>query len=180
MKQYKKLAIIIFITMLLLLVACSKNVNDDNTEKKVTEKTTSEKAAKATGGEKLIAVRAEYSFCYSTDNPDPELSRECVDNITYKECLEWKTREPGQASTFFYATFEGGEPTTVGWNANEYYMKVIYGDDLEQETGTQVAFPDMESEFMAYDLEDCYPRGTIEIYNTQDEPMGKMDFDYEN
>lgn len=163
---------IILIAALLMLTACSNNDNTPN----ISDEQSSSLKAKPTGGEKLESVRAEYSFCYSTDNYDPTLATECEENITYKQCLEWKEKQAGQASTFFYAIFQGGEPTTVGRNANEYYMKVKYGEGLEARDEI-VAFPNIKSTFDAYDLTDCYPIATIEIYNMQDELMGKMSLD---
>ncbi len=165
------------IATLVLLTACSNGADSSAFEKATSKKTTTEKTVNARGGEQLLSVRAEYSYCYSTGDYDPTNAYDCAENITYKECLEWKAKEPGEAHTFFYATFMGGEPTIPGRYANEYYMRAYYGDKLEQETDEQAAFPEMESEFSVYDLTDCYPKGTMEIYNVDDDLMAKMSFD---
>ena len=180
MKKYTKILFLLLVSVCLLLAACSDSDKsiDSTKSKDKTSKTT--ETAKATGGEKLISVRAEYSYCYSTpENHDPTMSFECTEEITYKECMEWKERKPGEANTFFYAVFEGGEPTLPGRFANEYYMKVKYGDGLEMQTDTRAAHPGLESEFYILELvKECYPNGTIEIYNTDDKLMASMSFDY--
>ena len=93
--------------------------------------------------------------------------------LTYKECYEWMSRENGQGDTFFYANFTGGEPTIPGRTANEYYMVVHY-DDKTEKTDTSAVFKDDPSEFMHVVKGNCYPNATIEIYNTEDELMGRM------
>lgn len=176
MKEYKKLIIIAIVVVSLLLIACSNS--NDETDKKVAGKD-SQKVTKAKGGENLVSVRAEYTFCYDTGSYDPTLRIACESNITYKQCLEFKENQPGGAHTFFYAIFEGGEPTIPGRYANNYYMKVKYGKHQELKTDNIAAFQDSETEFKIYDLTDCYPKGTMELYNVNDELMGRMSYDYE-
>lgn len=180
MKFNNKILIILLITAVLLLAACSSG-NDDNSEKiSKSEKAslTDKEVVKAKGGEKMISVRGEYSYCYATpENHDPTMAFECVDNLTYKECLEWKNKEPGKGATFFYADFIGGEPTIPGRTANEYYMKIIYGDGLEG-SDDLVIFPNMQDDFYVSDVEDCYPNATIEVRNKEGDLLGKMSFNY--
>lgn len=182
MKKYAFLLLLVIISSSLLLSACSsKNSDSKDLDAQSTGKTDSKNAVKTKGGEKLLSVRAEYTYCYATpENYDPTAAFECDSEITYKQCLEWKEKEEGEAHTFFYAVFEGGEATIPGRYANNYYMKVKYGTNLEQKTDTSAAFPERETEFKAYDLTDCYPKGSLEIYDVEDKLMGSMSFDYTN
>lgn len=136
--------------------------------------------ANAAGGEKLVSVKAEYSFCYSTGAYDPTQDRECMDNITYRECTQAEKDRAGSSSTFFYAVFSGGESRHAGWNANRYYMVVEYDNGTKTlETDAQTVFKDLPDDFMAYDLDGCYPAATITIFDeATDDPMGSMSFDY--
>ena len=130
----------------------------------------------------LVKVYAEYSFCYSTDDPDPQKARTCEDNITYQECKEFDAKIAGQASTFFYAVYSGGEapPASTARYAQQYRMHVEYGEGKTLEDDLQAIFPGMEDDFMVYDLDDCYPTGDFTIYNEADKVVGKMSFDNTN
>lgn len=161
---------ILIISALLLIAGCSKNSNDSESAEK--------DAGKPQGGEKLESVRAEYSFCYDNGNYDPTLRYTCEQELKYKQCKEWELKEEGASTTFFYAEFLGGEPTTAGWYSNYYYMKVKYADGKELTTDKMAVSKEIPGEFMIHDDTGCYPKGTIEIYNMQDELMAKMSFDY--
>lgn len=168
---------IVVIVVMFSLTACSNSTEQASTTTSSSDKSLAK--IKASGGEELHSVRAEYSFCYATDNPDPTLRSKCEDQITYEECKDWQGRIEGSSNTFFYAVFSGGEPTIPGRTANYYRMKVMYGENLEQISGEQAVFKDIESEFMLYDQSGCYPKATIEILNADDEVMGRKSFDYE-
>lgn len=151
---------LLLLLFLLSLCACSSETGDSA-------------QLKNQGGEELLDVRADYSFCYDTGSYDPTKRQQCEMPLTYKECYEWMSRENGQGDTFFYANFTGGEPTIPGRTANEYYMVVHY-DDKTEKTDTSAVFKDDPSEFMHVVKGNCYPNATIEIYNTEDELMGRM------
>jgi hypothetical protein len=164
------LLVVLFLFSVLVLSSC----NNDGLDK---TDTSSEKI-KNSGGEELLDVRAEYSFCYDTGAYDPTQRSQCELSLTYKECKEWMTNKEGMGSTTFYANFTGGEPTISGRTANEYYMVVHYDADKAEKTDRRAVFKDIPSEFMHFVRGGCYPNATIEIYNMDDELMGSMSFDY--
>lgn len=180
MKKITILILVVLVSMMLLLTACGKNENNTDTAQKDSTsdmKSNTKDSKEQKGGEKLISVRAEYSYCYATpENYDPTMAFDCVDNLTYKDCMEWKAKEPGQGHTYFYAEFMGGEPLIKFKNANEYIMKVKYAENLEVEDNL-VIFPGDTDEFYVSGGDDCYPKATIEVYNMEDKLMGKMSFD---
>lgn len=168
-----KIILTLLIFSILIITACN---NDDKINENNNNPSTSKKQ---TGGEELLGIRAEYSYCYDTGAYDPTERSKCELQLTYKECGEWMImQEEGQGSTIFYANFTGGEPTITGRTANEYYMVVHYGDNKIDKTDTRTVFKDIPSEFMHYVRGSCYPNATIEIYNIKDELMGSMSFDY--
>lgn len=158
------------------LVFFSGCTGENNSNESTTD--TSSESIKATGGEELLDIHAEYAFCYDTGAYDPTQRYNCELPLTYKECIEWMSKEEGQGSTTFYANFTGGEPTIPGRTANEYYMTVTYGEGKVEKTDRSAVFKDIPSEFMHYVEGNCYPNATIRIYNMNDELMGIMSFDY--
>ena len=143
-----------------------------------TSKSGSDTEFENNGGEDLISVRAEYAYCYDTGAYDPTQRYTCELELSYKGCKEWMGSQEGTGKTHFYAEFSGGEPTRAARTANEYYMVVKYGDGLVETTDTRAVFKDIPSEFASYVEGGCYPNATIEVYNTQDELMGRESFDY--
>lgn len=174
MAKLKSVIVLILFCSLVFVSGCVENtdVDDSNTENAPSE------SVKASGGEELLDVRAEYSFCYDTGSYDPTQRNECKLSLTYKECREWMSKEEGTGNTFFYANFTGGEPTQVARTANRYYMVVKYAEGKVEETDSSAVFKDIPSEFSHLVRGNCYPNATIEIYNMDDELMGSMSFDY--
>ncbi|MFP4567739.1 MAG: hypothetical protein ACLFN8_02225 [Candidatus Woesearchaeota archaeon] len=171
-----KITITLLLFSILLIVACTNEeeftINDlnDNNKPSTTNKNS--------GGEELLGIRAEYSFCYDTGAYNPTERSKCEMQLTFKECSEWMMKQEGEGSTIFYANFTGGEPTKTGRTANEYYMVVTYADNKVEQTDTRTVFKEKPSEFMHFVRGNCYPNATIEIYNLEDELMGTETFDY--
>lgn len=176
-----KKIIFILLIILVLFFGCTQSINNEDI---TNNQSNTNLVQNASGGEKLISVKAEYSFCYSTDNPDPTLRQQCEENITYKQCKEWQLKENGASNTFFYATFSGGEVTEAAKKmarySNEYYMKVYY-DEKEIQSGKRAVFKDSPSDFMEYAEGGCYPTANIEIYRQEGNLLvGKMSIDNTN
>ncbi|MGM5481266.1 MAG: hypothetical protein ACQESE_02540 [Nanobdellota archaeon] len=168
MTRISSTIIVLIVLSLVSLSACGSDGTTDSSSETITNQ----------GGEELLGVHAEYSFCYDTGAYDPTQRYTCELPLTYKECRKWKAQQEGTGKTVFYANFTGGDPTISGRTANIYYMVVNYSDGKIVKTDTQAAFKDIPAEFMAFVDDDCYPNATIEIYNTNDDLMGSMSLDY--
>lgn len=159
---------LLLLAALLVLSACGSETTND----------TPDEGVEPEGGEELLSVRADYAYCYDTGSYDPTQRYRCEMELSYDGCKEWMGKQEGTGKTHFYAEFSGGEPTQAARTANEYYMVVKYGDGLVETTDTSAVFKDFPSEFVSYVDGGCYPNATIEIYNTEDELMGRESFDY--
>lgn len=172
------IASIFFIAIFVLLFGCTQNSDLNNTS---SQNNNSNLKENVEGGEKLISVRADYSFCHSTDSYDPTEAFVCEDDLDYSECKKWESDVAGEANTHFYATFNGGKVTAANkqkaWNANEYYMKIDY-NGLEETTSERAVFENTTDEFAIYTSGECYPKADFKIYRAGDDLLvGEMSLD---
>lgn len=178
----KKAFIVLLIIGMVFISACSAkndtNINNDNQNQVANAKQTQNQGY-------LDPVEIEYTFCHGTDSYDPTESIACIENLSYKECVQtvkdWQNVEiqlRGTPSTSFTAHFNGGTPKQG--TSTPIYMKIKYGNNLEETTDTQPSFENYKSNFFFFKEGECYPKFSVEVYDKDNNLLDSKNIDNTN